>query len=146
MDATTCFVMLGPGNDIPSHDGIIHNYSFNFILLLDLLPKKDFVFNLDYLKTFSEDGNLENYRQLDENAPQLQFYVPSSLYLRSDVPPIALLFKFRDISLPHGLHSLVEEFIYPTTNKGFQTWVEAFDGCGGQIELEDKEKIDFGEG
>jgi len=29
---------------------------------------------------------------------------------------------------------------------GDLSWVEAFDGCGGQPELEDKEKIDFGEG
>ena len=130
VDAATFFVMC-LGHDTPFHEGSIQKYSFNFILLLDLLPKKDFVFNLDYLETFSEDGNLENYRKLDENAPQLHFYVTYSLYLRSDVLPIALLFKFRDISLPHGLHSLVEEFIYPTTNKGFQTWVEAFDGCGG---------------
>ena len=120
--------MLGPGNDTPFHNGSIHNFSFNFILLLDL-------FNLDYLETFSEDRNLENYRQLDENAPQLQFYVPSSLYLRSDVLPISLPLKFRDISSHHGLHSLVEEFIYPTTNKGFQTWVKAFDGCSGRPEL-----------
>ena len=72
VDATTFFVMLSLGNDTPFHDGSIQKYSFNFILLLDLLPKKDFVFNLDYLETFSEDGNLENYRKLDENAPQLQ--------------------------------------------------------------------------
>ena len=111
--------MLGLGNDTPFHDGSIQKYSFNFILLLYLLPKKDFVFNLDYLETFSEDENLENYRKLDENAPQLQFYVPYSLYLRSDVLPISLFFKFRNISPPHGLQLLVEEFIYTTTNKGF---------------------------
>ena len=69
VDAATFFVMLGPRNDTPFHDGSIHNYSFNFIFLLELLPRKDFVFNLDYLKTFSEDKNIENYRQLDENAP-----------------------------------------------------------------------------
>ena len=72
VNAATFFVTLGLGNDTPFHDGSTQKYSFNFILLLDLLPKKDFVFNLDYLENFSEDGNIENYRKLDENAPQLQ--------------------------------------------------------------------------
>ena len=46
VDAATFFVMLGLGNDTPFHDGSIQKYSFNFILLLDLLPKKDFVLTL----------------------------------------------------------------------------------------------------
>ena len=58
---------------------VIQNDSSNPILLLDLLPRKCLVFNPDYLKTFYEDTELENYRQLIENAPQSQFYVPSSL-------------------------------------------------------------------
>ena len=68
--------------------------------------------------------------------------------------PIALLFKFRDISLPHGLQSLVEEFIFPQPTRVFRhgskllmdvvgslSWVEDFDGCGGRPQLEDEEKI-----
>ena len=68
--------------------------------------------------------------------------MPSSLmiYVRSVVSPIALLFKFRDLSSPHDLH-LVEEFIHPTANKVFRTWVEAFDGCGGRHEVDEKEKM-----
>ena len=49
---------------------VIQNDSSNFILLLDLLPRKCLVFNPDYLKTFYEDTELENYWQLIENAPQ----------------------------------------------------------------------------
>ena len=114
---------------------VIHNDSSNFILLLDLLPRKCLVFNPDYLKTFYEDTELEN-------APQSQFYIPSSLYVRSVVSPIALLFKFRDLSSPHDLH-LVEELIHPTTNKVFGTWVEYFDGHGGRCEVDKEEKMMF---
>eukprot|EP00253_Pinus_taeda_P005506 PITA_05506 len=142
LDAATLFVMLGPGNDAPHFMmEIIQNDSSNFILLLDLLPRKDLVFNPDYLKTFYEDTELENYRQLVEKAPQSQFYVPSSLYVRSAVSPTALLFKFRDLSSPHDLHSLVEELIHPTANKVFRTWVDAFDGCHGRPEVEEEEKM-----
>ena len=110
---------------------VIQNDSSNFILLLDLLPRKCLVFNPDYLKTFYEDTELENYRKLIEKAPQSQFYIPSSLYVRSVVSPTALLFKFRDLISPHDLH-LVEELIHPIANKVFETWVKAFDGHGGE--------------
>ena len=119
---------------------VIPNDSYNVILLLDLLPRKCLVFNPDYLKTFYEDTELENYRKLIEKAPQSQFYILSSLYVRSVVSPIALLFNFKDLSSPHDLH-LVEELIHPTANKVFVTWVEAFDGRGGRCEVDEEEKM-----
>ena len=60
--------------------------------------------------------------------------------MRSFVSPIAVLFKFRDLSSPHDLH-LVEELIHPTTNKVFRTWVEAFDGHDGWREVDEEEKM-----
>eukprot|EP00252_Welwitschia_mirabilis_P027308 TRINITY_DN9341_c0_g1_i2.p1 TRINITY_DN9341_c0_g1~~TRINITY_DN9341_c0_g1_i2.p1 ORF type:complete len:278 (+),score=54.92 TRINITY_DN9341_c0_g1_i2:320-1153(+) len=144
LNAATLFVMLGPGNDAPHFMfEVIQNDSTNFILLLDLLPRKDLVSNPDYLKTYYEDTGLEKCRQLVEKSPQSQSYMPTSLYVRSAVSPTALLFKFKDIQSSGDLNVLIEEVIHPTAREVFCTWVDVYNGrsLGRPHSLEEESAI-----
>eukprot|EP01018_Ginkgo_biloba_P019345 Gb_33842 [translate_table: standard] len=141
LNAATLIVMLGSQNDAPHFMfEIIQNDSSNFILLLDLLPRKDLVYNPDYLKTFYEETELEKYRQSVEKAHQSQVYVPSSLYVRSAVSPTAILYKFRDLRSPNDLNLLVEKLIHPTAKKVLGTWLDAFNTVGGSQKVEEEEE------
>lgn len=151
LDIATLIVMLGPDNDAPHFMfEFIQNGSSSIVLLLDLLPRKDVVFEPEYLKRFYEDTELEKLRQGLDKIPQSKVFVSTSLYVRSVVSPTALLYKFKGLQRASGkgghesredLDVLVKEIVHRTAKEVLLKWVDAFRNRGRQLEGEERKRM-----
>ncbi|KAG6605234.1 Red chlorophyll catabolite reductase, chloroplastic, partial [Cucurbita argyrosperma subsp. sororia] len=85
---------LRPSTDAPNFlIEFIQSSPTSLILILDLPPRKDLVFNSDYLQLFYEDTGLDKYRKAIEELPEVRPYVMSSLFFRSLVSPTSIIVR-----------------------------------------------------
>lgn len=127
--------MLGPEADSPHLlFEFIQSGPNSLVLVLDLLPRKDIVFDTEYLHRYYESSELENVRQEFEKHPQAQPYLTSALYVRGVVSPTALLYKISGDGVEGGLDTVIEELVHPAAKKVFTTWLDAYKNLGQSMD------------
>jgi red chlorophyll catabolite reductase len=115
----------------------------SLVLVLDLLPRKDLVSDLEYLKRFYEDTPLESIKQELQKSPYAQRYEPPTLYIRCVTSPTSILYKFEcpadaeDVSLDQ----IIEDVVAPAAHKVVDLWLHGVLALGKELPDEEVEVI-----
>ncbi len=109
---------------------LIQSSPTSLILILDLPPRKDLVFNPDYLHTFYEGTQLDTRRQILEKIPEVRPYISSSLYIRSLVSPTAIMVRIEtEASQPGRVEELIKDNVDPIAKEVLDIWLDQC-ACG----------------
>lgn len=104
---------------------LIQSSPTSMVLILDLPPRKDLVLNPDYLKTFYEDTQLDQQRQLLEKLPEVKPYFSSSLYIRCVVSPTAILVRIEtEAGKTEKMEEIVRQHVSPVAKEVLGTWLD----------------------
>ena len=113
----------------------IQTNTTSLVLVLDLLPRKDLVTDLEYLKRFYEDTSMESVKQELQKSPYAQRYEPPTLYIRCLTSPTAILYKFECAadSKEILLDQIIEDVVAPTAEKVVKLWLEGVLNLGKKL-------------
>lgn len=105
-----------------------------YILLLDLLPRKDLVLYPEYLKTFYEDTELDRHRQQLEKLAEVSPYCSSSLFIRAAFSPTAIMHRIETESgETTRADEIVQDNVSPIAKEILNTWLDL---CACVVERE----------
>ncbi|XP_009616262.1 red chlorophyll catabolite reductase, chloroplastic [Nicotiana tabacum] len=126
LNITSLSAYLRPSTDAPNFlIEVIRSSPTSLILILDLPPRKDLVQYPDYLKTFYEETQLGNQRQLLEKLPEVKPYFSSSLYIRALVSPSAILVSIEtEASQAVRIDEIIKDHISPVAKVMLETWLD----------------------
>ncbi|XP_009793000.1 red chlorophyll catabolite reductase, chloroplastic [Nicotiana sylvestris] len=126
LNITSLSAYLRPSTDAPNFlIEVIRSSPTSLILILDLPPRKDLVQHPDYLKTFYEETQLDEQRQLLEKLPEVKPYFSSSLYIRAVVSPSAILVSIEtEASQAVRIDEIIQDHISPVAKVMLETWLD----------------------
>lgn len=107
---------------------VIQSSPTSYLLLLDLLPRKDLVLYPEYLKTFYEDTELDRHKQELEKLAEVSPYFSSSLFIRASFSPTAIIHRVETESGGTArADEIVRDHISPMAKEILKTWLDL---CG----------------
>ncbi|KAH7438854.1 hypothetical protein KP509_04G033800 [Ceratopteris richardii] len=120
------FIQLGPNS---------------LVVFLDLLPRKNLVFDGEYLKRFYEDTALESIRQELQKSPGAQRYDPPTLYFRCLLSPTCIMYKVEGSSEQgqNSLDQIIENSVSPAAKGVVNIWLESVFKLGKKVHDADAE-------
>lgn len=140
LNITSLSAYLNSSTDAPNFLlELIQSSPTSLILILDLPPRKELVLYPDYLRTFYEDTQLDRHRQNLEKIPEVRPYVSSSLYIRSQVSPTAIMARIEtEASGQERMEEVIREYISPIAKEMLGMWL---DQCvSGQREVAEADR------
>lgn len=125
LNITSLSSYLKPSTDAPHFlMEVIQSSRTSLVLILDLTPRKDLILNLDYLKTYYEDTQLDTYRQCLQRLPEVRPYFSPSLYIRSVLSPTAILVGIDTGDGEKSIEEIIQEHISPIAKDILQFWLD----------------------
>lgn len=104
---------------------VIQSSPTSYILLLDLIPRKDLVLYPEYLKTFYEDTELGRHRQQLEKLAEVSPYCSSSLFIRASFSPTAIMHRVETESGEiTRADEIVRDHVSPIAKEILKTWLD----------------------
>ncbi|KAH7280181.1 hypothetical protein KP509_37G055000 [Ceratopteris richardii] len=113
----------------------------SLVVVLDLLPRKNLVFDGEYLKRFYEDTALESIRQELQKTPGAQRYDPPTLYIRCLTSPTCIMYKVEGSSEQgqNSLDQIIENSVSPAAKGVINVWLESVFKLGKKVHDADAE-------
>lgn len=124
LNITSLAMYLNSSTDAPNFTmDLILSSPTSLILYLNLLPRKDLVLHPEYLKTFYQDTELENQRQLLDKIPEVRPYFSPSLYIRSLLSPTAIMVRIESVAAER-MEEIIREHVHPVAKEALRVWMD----------------------
>ncbi|KAG5535637.1 hypothetical protein RHGRI_023405 [Rhododendron griersonianum] len=133
LNITSLSAYLSPSTDAPNFlMELIQSSPTSLVLILDLPPRKDLVLHPEYLQTFYEDTQIDEYRKILEKIPEVRPYSSSSLYIRCVVSPTAILVCIEtEPGRTERMEEIVRDHVSAIAKEVLGIWLDRC-ACGGR--------------
>ncbi|EPS66160.1 hypothetical protein M569_08617, partial [Genlisea aurea] len=122
LNITSLSAYLKPSTNAPNFVfEIIQSAPSSIVLVLDLTPRKDPISHPDYLKSYYQETNLDEYRNQLHSLPQVKPYISPDLYFRSLVSPTSIVVTIGDTEMD----AIIGAHVAPVAKRVLNVWIES---------------------